>query len=182
MGKLGGDSRKEDSISFVSQQAIGELQAIHDQQESTDRVGVGKAIAKRLRCADRDDVAYAVEVIGGDLASLRERPEFLSFGSMLSVIAIIIAITAMIPSLKSVLPSDSSSVPIYVTFAVAILVFGALLLAQSVRQWTWPRKRSGVVSRIEEAKDCLVAYYFNGKGEGKVKRPATLGARANKRK
>ena len=162
-------SRKDDSISYLSKRAVDELFSIQEQNGLAKEVATGKLIAQKLHCRDRKDIAFAIRVMEDDIASLCGKPEFLSFESMLSVIAIIVAIAAAIPSFRSVLQNDCSSALTYVGLAVEIAVFATLLLFQSVRQWACPRKRNGIAKQLEEAKDCLISFYYFGQDDVEVK-------------
>lgn len=162
-------SRKNDAISYLSKKAADELSSIQEQNEFAKEVATGRLIAKKLHCRNEKDIVFAIRIMDDDIASLRAKPEFLSFESMLSVIAIIVAIAAAIPSFQSALLNDCSSAPTYVGLAVAIVVFAALLLFQSVCQWACLRKSDGVARQLEEAKDCLVSYYFFGQNDAEAK-------------
>lgn len=130
-----GKSSESDTISYLSKQAIDELSSIQEQDGLAKEAAAGKHIAQKLHCHDKDDITFAIRMMEEDIASLRAKPEFLVFESMLSVIAIIVAIAAVIPSFQSALSNDHSSASTYIWLAVAIAVFGLCYYFRAYTSW-----------------------------------------------
>ena len=154
------------NLSLVSKVTVAMAKAEEPKAELVSKASLGETIVRELYCRDLSQVTLMISEVEKDIDNASAEHSFSSFSNTLSTIAIIVAITALLPAFEPLLENGQpSSLAVYIALAVALLSFSLLLLGQSVCQLIQRARQTKVIEELREVRDALVVFVLTRKIE-----------------